>query len=62
MQVIIVYDNDKEETVDDANKFEELISMSLHHDASEMGIDKIDFEVEVMDATVFDYKCPAWFN
>ena len=62
MQVIIVYDKDKEETVENANALENLIECSLHHDASEIGIDKIDFEFQVMDATVFDYVCPAWFN
>lgn len=62
MQIIIVHDEDKNETIDNAKELEKLIQISLHHDAWEHGIEHIDFEFEVMDATVFDFKCPAWFN
>ena len=62
MDIIIVYDQDKNETLEQANELEKLIQISLHHDAWEAGIDQLDFEFDILDAYSFDLKCPEWFN
>jgi len=62
MQIIIVYDKEKNETLDQANSFLEFVEVNLCLDAWEYGIDNVNFETDVIDADAFDLICPEYYN